>query len=88
MMFGRFRAAHDEFAAEEFFIVQFAHRTFRFVDRLHLHKGKALRTLIMFVSHDLGVLHLADAVEELEQIALGRVERKIPDIEPGSRYFD
>src|SRR5205085_10753757 len=29
-----------------------------------------------------------DAVEELEQIALRRIERQVPNIEPGRGYFD
>ena len=79
-MLARFRAAHDQLAAQEFLVVQFLDGPFRFFDRQHLDEGKAFRTLIVLVGHDLRVLHLADAVEELEQVALGRFEGKIPDV--------
>lgn len=73
-MLGRFRAAHYELSAEELLIVELAHCPLRFFDGLHLHEGEPLRALIMFVAHDLGVLDMADAVEEVKQIALRRVE--------------
>src|SRR5262249_38069250 len=73
-VFARFRAADYHLAAEEFLVVQFLHRALRFLDRLHLNKGETFRTLIVAVAHDFGVLDVADAVEELEEIALGRVE--------------
>ncbi len=68
--------------------MQLRHGPLRFFDREHLHKGEAFRALIMFVGHDLGVLHLADAVEELEEIALGRFERKVADVKTRRSYFD
>jgi hypothetical protein len=63
LMLAGFRAADHEFAAEEFFVVQFLHRSFRFFDGLHLHKGETLGALVMPVTYDLGVLHVADAIE-------------------------
>ena len=39
-MLAGFGAAHYQPAAEEFLIVQFFHGAFRFLDGLHLHKGK------------------------------------------------
>ena len=87
-MLARFRAAHDQLAAEEFLVVQFLDGAFRFFDRVHLHKGETLRTLVVFVGHDLGVLHRADAIEELEEIALRRFERQVPDVKPGRGDFD
>src|SRR5437764_908677 len=42
----------------------------------------------MAVTYDFGVLHLTNAVEELEQIALRRVERQIAHVKPGRRDFD
>jgi hypothetical protein len=63
LMLARFRSADHEFAAEEFFVVQFLHRSFRFFDGLHLHKGETLGALVMPVTYDLGVLHVADAIE-------------------------
>jgi len=37
-MLARFGAAHYQPAAEEFLIVQFFHRAFRFLNGLHLYK--------------------------------------------------
>src|SRR5438132_12776730 len=34
----------------------------------------------MAIAHHFGVLHMADAVEEVEEIALGRVEGQIADV--------
>ena len=75
-----FCPAHDQPAAKEFFVVQFLHGAFRFLDGLHLHKGKTLRTLIMAIAHDLGVLHVPDAVEQFEKIALSSVDGKIANV--------
>src|ERR1041384_7416006 len=72
--FRRFRAAHDQLATEEFLIVQFFHGTFGLLDGLHLHESETFRALVMAIAHDLGVLHMADAVEQLEEIAFRRVE--------------
>ena len=62
-MFARFRATDHEFAAEEFLVVQFLDGALGFLDGLHLHKSKTLRALIVAVTHDLRVLHVADTVE-------------------------
>ncbi len=70
----RFRAADHELASEEFLIVQFIHRALGFLDRLHLDEGETFRALVVPIAHYFGVLHMADAVEELEEIALGCVE--------------
>ena len=87
-MLARFRAADHEFATEEFFIVQFLYRSFRFFDALHLHKGETLGALVVPVTYDLGVLHVADAIEQVEEIALCRVEGQITDVEPRRSDFD
>jgi len=87
-LLARLGAAYHEFATEEFLVMQFLHGPLRFFDGLHLHKSKALRTLVMPVTYDLGVLHVADTVEELEEIALGRVERQIANVEPRRCDFD
>jgi hypothetical protein len=79
-MLARFRAAHDELATEELFVMQFVHRAFRFVDRLHMHESESFRALIVPVAHDLGVLHMANTVEQFEEIALRGVERQIADV--------
>jgi hypothetical protein len=81
-MLTRFRATDHEFAAEEFFVVQFHHRSLRFFDGLHLHKGETLGALIVPVTYNLRVLHVADAIEQAEEIALRRVEGQIADVEP------
>src|ERR1043165_2094635 len=88
MMLARFRAAYHQLAAEKFLVVQFLHGALRFVHGQHLDEGESLRALVVAISYDLGVLDRADAVEELEQIALGRVERRVPDVKPGRRHFD
>ena len=74
VMLGRFRTAHDQLAPEEFLVVQFLDGAFRLIDRLHLDEGEPFRALVVPVGHDLRVLDVADAVEQLEEIALGGVE--------------
>jgi hypothetical protein len=81
-MLTRFRAADYEFAAEELLVVQFLNGTLCFLDRLHLHEGETFGALIVTVTYDLRVLDMANAVEQLEEITLRRVERQITDIEP------
>ena len=75
-----FRAAYHQPATEEFLVMQFLHRTFRLFDGLHLHKGKTFRALIVAIAYDLGVLHVSDAVEQFEKIALCGVEGKIANV--------
>jgi hypothetical protein len=62
-MLTRFRAADHEFATKELLIVQFLDGTLRFLDRLHLHESETFGPLIVTVTYDLGVLHMANAVE-------------------------
>ena len=76
-----FRAAHDEPAAEKFLVVQFFHRAFCFLDSLHLHKRKTFRALVMPIAYDLCVLHVANAVEQFEEIALGGIEGQVANVE-------
>src|SRR5438045_9426455 len=85
MMLARFRSAHHQLAAEELLVVQFRHGPLRFVHRLHLNEGESFRALVVFVSYDLGVLDRADAVDELEETALRRIEPQVPYIRPGRR---
>ena len=70
-----FRPADDEPATEEFLVVQFLHRSFRFLDGLHLHERKAFRALVVAITYDLCVLDVSNTVEQVEEIALGGVER-------------
>ena len=83
-----FRAAHNEPATEEFLVVQFLYSAFRFLDCLHLHKRKTFRALVVPIAYDLCVLHVANAVEQLEEIALGRVEGQVANVETRGRDFN
>src|ERR1700736_3837296 len=87
-MFGRFRAADHKLAAKEFLIVQFLHRAFGFLDGLHLHESETFRALVVPVAHDLRVLHMANTVEQLEEIALCGVERQITNVKTRRSDFD
>ena len=73
-MVGRFRSAHDQLAAEELLVVKLGYGPLRFFHGLHLHECETLRALVVFVAHNLGVLDVADAVEQLKQVALRRIE--------------
>jgi len=83
-----FRAAHNEPATEEFLVVQFLHSAFRFLDGLHLDKRKTFRALVVSIAYDLCVLHVSDAIEQFEEIALGGVERQVADVEARRRDFN
>ena len=87
-MLARFRAAHYQLAPEKFFIVQFLNCSPGLVDRLHLDEGETFGALIVAITHHFGVLDVADAVEEFEKIALGRVEGQIADVKTWRRDFD
>ena len=88
MVLARFRTAHHQLAAEELLVVQFIDGALGFIDALHLDKGESLGALVVLVAYNLGVLNLADAVEQLEQVALRGVEGKIADVKPRRSYFD
>ena len=83
-----FRAAYNEPATEEFLVVQFLHSAFCFLDGLHLHKRKTFRALVVPIAYDLCVLHVANAIEQFEEIALGGVERQVADVETRRRDFN
>jgi len=87
-MLARFGAAHDQPAAEEFFVVQFLYRASRFVDGLHLHKGKPFRALVVAITHDFRVLDVPDSVEQFEKIALGCVEGQVANVQTWRSDFD
>ena len=76
-----FRTAHDKPAAEKFLVVQFLHRASCFLDGLHLYKRKTFRALVVPIAYDLCVLHMSNAVEQFEEIALGGVERQVANVE-------
>ena len=69
LVLARLRTAYDQLAAEKLLVVQLRDCAFRFVDGLHLDKGETFRALIVAITHHFRVLHVADAVEELEEIA-------------------
>jgi G:T-mismatch repair DNA endonuclease (very short patch repair protein) len=73
-VFVRFRAAHYQLAAKEFLVMQLGDRSLRFVHGLHLDESETLRALIMLVAHHFRVLHVANTVEEVKQVALRRIE--------------
>ena len=88
VMLARFRATDHEFAAKEFFVVQFRHGALGFIDGLHLHEGEAFRALVVPVTHDFCVLHVANAVEQFEEVALGGVEGKVADVKTRRTYLN
>jgi hypothetical protein len=83
-----FRSAHNEPATEEFLVVQFVYRAFGLLDGLHLYKRKTFRALVMPIAYDLCVLHVSNAVEQVEEIALGGVERQVANVETRRRDFN
>src|SRR5215471_8194674 len=87
-MLAGLRAAHHESAAEKFLVMQFLDGPLRLLDRLHLHESEPLGTLIMAVAHYLGILHVPDAVKQLEQVALGGVEGEIAHVKTRRSNFD
>lgn len=79
-MLARLGPADDQLAAQEFLVVQFIDRAFRFIDILHLDKGESFRALIMPIGYDLGILHVPNPIKELEEIALRRIKGQIADV--------
>jgi hypothetical protein len=51
--------ADDQLSAKKLFIVKFLNSASSFLDSCHLNKGKALGTLCILVTNDLGVSNLA-----------------------------
>ena len=88
VMVARLRATDYELASQKLLVVEFLHRSFCFIHGEHLYKGKTFRALVVFVADHLGVLDLSDAVEELEQVALGCVERQVADVKTRRSDFD
>jgi len=88
LMLIRFRAAYDKPSTEEFLVVQFIYRAFRFLDGLHLHKRKPFRALVVPVAYNLCVLDMSNAIEQVEEIALGGVERQVANVQTRRRDFN
>ena len=68
--------------------MQFRYRSFCFFNRLHLDESEPFRTLVMLVGHYFRILHLADPIEEIKQVALRGFEGEIADVETRRCYFD
>ena len=83
-----FRAAYDESPTEKFLVVQFFYRAFRFLNGLHLNKRKTFRALVVPIAYDLCVLHVSNAVEQFEEIALGSIEGQVPNVQTRRRDFN
>ena len=83
-----FGAADYQLAAHEVFVVQFGDGAAGFLDGKHCDEGEAFGLLGVFVAYDLGVLDLADSVEELEEVTLGGVEGEVPDVDFRGVDFD
>jgi hypothetical protein len=75
-----FSTTDDQFTAHELLVVEFGYGAFCLVDCVHRHECEALRVLRVPMAYDFRVVDLADAVEEVEQIALGRIEREVADV--------
>src|ERR1044071_290372 len=83
-----FRAAYDQPPTEKFLVVQFFYRAFCFLYGLHLNKRKTFRALVVPIAYDLCVLHVSNAVEQFEKIALGGVEGQVANVETRRRNFN
>jgi hypothetical protein len=68
--------------------VQFVHSALGFLDGLHLNKRKAFRALVVPIAYDLCVLDVSNTVEQVEEIALGGVERQVANVETRRRDFN
>src|SRR5262249_48872184 len=87
-MFAGLGAAYHQPAAEKFLIVQLCHGALRFLDGLHLYERKSFRALVVTVTYHLGILNVANSVEQFEEIALGRFERQIANVQTRGSDFN
>ena len=81
-------AGDDEAAAHEVLVVERFHGADGFIHGEHRYEAESLRAIRVAVRHDFGVLHLAHAVEEIEEVALGGVVAEVADVEAGRGDFD
>ena len=88
LMLVGFRATYNQPATKEFLVMQFLHCALCFLDGLHLHKRKTLRALVVSITYYLCVLHVANAVEQFEEIALGGIEGQVANVETRRRDFN
>src|SRR4030095_5740960 len=68
------RSADDEPPSHELLVVEFADGAPGFFDRVHGYKAEALGLFGLPMGDNLGILHFANAVEELKQVALAGVK--------------
>jgi hypothetical protein len=61
--------------------MEFFNRSSCFLERRHLDERESFRALGILVADHLSVTHLADPIEEIEQVAFGGVEREVTYIE-------
>jgi hypothetical protein len=88
LMLAGFCAAYDQSATEEFFVVQFLNGPLRLLDGLHLNKGKTFRALVVPVAYYFRILHMPNAVEQFEEIALRSVEGQVAHVKTRRSDFD
>lgn len=77
-----FGSGHHEFPAHIILVVQLSHGAFGLIQALHLYEGVAFGTLGAAIVNHLGVFDRADPAEQLEEIGLGGVVRKVSYIDP------
>ena len=78
---GGFGTADLQGAAHEVFAMEFSDGATGFFDGAHGDEGEAFGALGAVVDDDFGILDIADAVEEFEQVAFGGVVGEIADVE-------
>jgi hypothetical protein len=80
--------ADHQLAAHVFLVVKLVDGALGLIDGGELDETEPLGTMGLAVADDLDVLDGTDAPEEIEQIALGRIEGEVADIDAGSGHLD
>jgi hypothetical protein len=80
--------ADHQLAAHVFLVVKLVDGTLGLIDGGELDETESFGTMGLAVADDLDVLDGADAAEEFEHIALGRIEGEVADIDAGSGHLD